>query len=160
GIDAKPVEKNGVVYLSSMDSNLYALDKDTGKKLWCFSANAAIRSVPLVYGSYVFFGSDDGRFYALNRTTGMCEWLFAPKYTLDNDIYNYVTTPVTSNPIAYGDKVFVGANGYVYALDAHTIEEQGARAKRIPYTAIWFFIILPAVLILLVLAIYLYKTRE
>ena len=160
GIDAKPVEKDGVVYLSSMDGNLYALDRDTGKKLWYFSANAAIRSSPIIYGKYVFFGADDGRFYALNKTTGICEWFFAPKHTLDSDIYNYVTTPIASNPVAHGNKVFVGANGYVYALDAHTVEEQRARAKGIPYTAIWLFLILPAVLILLVLAIYLYKTRE
>ncbi|RLF27928.1 MAG: hypothetical protein DRN01_01130 [Thermoplasmata archaeon] len=163
GIDSTPVEKDGVIYLSSLDNNLYAVDAESGNELWHFSTKAAVHDSPLVYGDYVFIGSDDGRFYALDKTNGTCQWSFAPKYTINNDVYNYVTTPLTSSAAAYDGIVYVGAAGHIYTLDAHTIEKPPSESKAAgqPLSVeLWLFIVFPIIIILLILALYLYKTRK
>ena len=95
---------------------------DDGTLAWTFSCNAGIHSSPTVYGEFVFFGSDDGRFYAVNKSTGNAAWSFAPSFTVDDDLYNFITTPIISDPIMGNGTVFIGANGTIYALNAQTYE--------------------------------------
>jgi len=122
GVDNTPTARDGTVFFGSMDNNFYALDAENGKNLWTFTCQASIHSSPVTYGEYVFFGSDDGRFYALNRTTGNPVWFFAPGYSLQGDVYNYITTPILSNPVAYDKTIFLGVKGHIFALNAQTSE--------------------------------------
>ncbi|MCK5459198.1 MAG: PQQ-binding-like beta-propeller repeat protein, partial [Thermoplasmatales archaeon] len=111
GFDTTPAVYNGLVFAASADNNVYALDADNGSLSWLFSCNAAIHSSPVVFGEYVFFGSDDGRLYAVHTSTGESAWFFSPEYSIDNDVYNFITTPFVSDP-AIGDGVlYVGLNG-------------------------------------------------
>ncbi len=165
GVDTTPYAKDGIVYIGSMDGAVYALNEKNGKMLWEFTTNGAIDSSPIVYGEYVFFGSDDGRFYAVNKSNGICKWSFTPRYFIENgSIYNYVTTPIHSSPVVENGTVFVSATSSVYALDAHTYEKvkekETSSTKQIPSMTILIFVILPILLILLVVAVYLYITRK
>jgi len=117
GVETTPIISDDLVFFGSHDNNFYALEKDNGNIAWFFTSKAAIHSNPVVYGEYVFFGCDDGRFYALNKTTGVSSWSFAPGFTIDNDIYNYLTTPILSNSVIDDGVVYIGAKGNIYALN-------------------------------------------
>ena len=120
GVETTPIVSNDLVFVGSHDNNFYALDKNNGEIKWFFTCKAAIHSNPVVYGDYVFFGCDDGRFYALNKTNGESAWFFAPGFTIDNDMYNYLTTPIISNSVAGDGFVYIGALGNIYSLDSKT----------------------------------------
>ena len=161
GIDSIPSVSDNQVFVGSNDNNLYALNTKNGELNWIFTCNAAIHSSPVVYGDFVFFGSDDGRMYAVNRTTGESAWYFAPKYTIDDDLYNYITTPIVSDPVVYNGTVYIGANGHIFALDAQTFEQQAFEVKinKIPYET-WFFIILSLLTVIMITAFYLYSSKK
>jgi len=123
GIDTTPAVDDGVVYVGSNDNNFYAIDEKTGNLMWYFTCKSGIHSSPVVYGDYVFFGSDDGHLYALDKTNGGLIWSFAPEYTInDDDVNNYVTTPILNSPIVEDGIVYIEVKGTVYALDAQTLE--------------------------------------
>jgi outer membrane protein assembly factor BamB len=161
GIETTPIVSNGIVYVGSLDSNFYAIDKDSGEVIWFFTSKAAIHSSPIVYGEYVFFGCDDGRFYALNKTNGNSAWVLSPGYTINNDIYNYLTTPILSTPVVFDSIVYIGANGDIYALDAETFEppkpiEQETKTN----VETWFFIILLLIAFIIIAVFYLYCIKR
>lgn len=125
GIDSTPDVSDGIVFVGSLDNNFYAFNKETGDIKWIYKCKAAIHSNSYVYGEYVFFGCDDGRLYALNKTDGELNWSYSPRYSIkEDDINNYITTPILSNPFVEEGVVYFGANGSVYALDAQTFETQ------------------------------------
>lgn len=124
GIDSTPSVSDGYVFVGSLDNNFYALDAYNGDPEWYFNCNAAIHSSSVTYGDYVFFGCDDGRMYALEKSNGSLAWSFAPGYFITRtDVNNYITTPILSNPYVHDGKVYFGAKGNVYALDAQTFEK-------------------------------------
>ncbi len=123
GIDTTPVVSEGKVFVGSNDNNFYALDENNGDLVWFFTCKSAIHSSPAVYGEYVFFGSDDGRLYALNKKNGDLAWSYSPGYSIDNDdVNNYITTPILSDPFIKNGIVYISVKGNIYALDAQTTE--------------------------------------
>ena len=127
GVETKAVEKDGRIYFASLDGNLYCLNKD-GRLLWRYSSNASIRGGIEVYGDYVFFGSTDGRFYAINKSNGKAARSYAPAFEMKG-IYNYITTPILSNAIAFNGKVAFSSNGKIYCMDAKTVEKEAMKEK-------------------------------
>ena len=161
-IATTPTFDNGIIFVASMDHHLYAMNAENGEKLWSFNCWAAIHSSPVVYGDYVFFGCDDGRFYALNKTNGDLAWCFAPGYTINDDIYNYITTAIVSNVIANEGMVFFSANGMIYGLDAQTFETSSKasvekKTSAIYPSPIYISIALAIIIILTILYLYLRK---
>ena len=123
GVDTTPANSNGKVYFGSTDNNFYCLNEEDGRLIWYFNCKAAIHSSPVVYGEYVIFGSDDGRLYALNKINGDLEWSYAPGYSINNDdVNNYITTPILSDPVVENSIVYISAKGTIYALDAQTTD--------------------------------------
>ena len=88
---------NGVVYFSSLDSYIYAVDAETGEMVWKFKTGAATMSTPLVHRGRVYFGSNDEHFYCVDLD-GRLLW---KKHA--GDI-------IASSPTAVGGRVFI-ANG-------------------------------------------------
>ena len=83
-----------------------------------------VNASSVAYGEYVFFGCDDGQFYALSKTNGALAWSFTPGYFItEENVNNYITTPILSNPVVEDGVVYFGAKGNVYALDAQTFEK-------------------------------------
>jgi outer membrane protein assembly factor BamB len=68
------VAMNTVLYGSSADGKLYALDAVSGEERWSFPTEAPIRLAPAVAGDTVFVGSDDGHLYALSVRDGTVLW--------------------------------------------------------------------------------------
>jgi outer membrane protein assembly factor BamB len=42
-VDSSPAVANGVVYVGSYDTNIYALDARTGAKLWSYTTGSDLR---------------------------------------------------------------------------------------------------------------------
>ena len=163
GVDTTPVISDDMVLFGSMDNSFYALNADSGEKEWTFNSMASIQSSPVVYGEYVFFGCDDGRFYALNKTTGDVAWVFTPGYSLQGDVYNYITTPVLSDPVVSNGTVVFGAQGVVYCLDTQTVEMLSESVKGDDdgtYVDAWLFILLALVVVVFVTVLYLIISKR
>jgi outer membrane protein assembly factor BamB len=108
-IHASPVIVNGVIYVGSRDTFMYAIKESTGQKLWTFKAGSWIDSSAAVVNNVVYFGSNDGNFYALNASNGSKLWSFFVKY------------PVRSSPAVANGRVYFGGDDYsIYCLDAVT----------------------------------------
>jgi len=76
-----PVVARGRLLIAEIDTHtVHALDADTGKRLWCFTAGGRVDSPPTVHGSLVLFGSADGWVYCLRLADGREVWrrLVAP----------------------------------------------------------------------------------
>jgi len=58
---------NGVVYVGSDDSNVYALNASNGAKLWSFATAAGVESSPAVVNGTVYVGSEDSNVYAIGN---------------------------------------------------------------------------------------------
>src|ERR1043165_9907928 len=59
-IVASPAIADGVVYIPSMDGQLYAIDQETGKENWNFKSSMPIASSPAVSGGMLYFVSSAG----------------------------------------------------------------------------------------------------
>jgi outer membrane protein assembly factor BamB len=126
-----PVIAEGRVYFGSSSQDcLWCLDLTSGRIVWQFFAEGAIRLTPTVADRKVYFGSDDSRVYCLSADDGRLLWRFVAAPERRRIIANGriasqwpVRTGVT---IAKGRAYFAAglfpASGEVYfhALDAAT----------------------------------------
>jgi len=164
GIDTTPEIKDGKVYFGSADNNFYALNAENGKLEWCYTCKGAIHSSAEVYGEYVYFGSDDGRLYALDKKTGNPEWAFSPGYTVEeNDVNNYITTPITSDPVVKNGFVYIDVKGTSYVLDAQTNEDGKNIEKnpaKIDCNLSIIVIVLSIIILIVTLLIYFFKRQK
>ena len=164
GIYSSPVVSEDRVYVGSMDNHMYVFDAENGEKIWSFATNAAIRSSPVVYGDYVFFGSDDGWFYAVDKKTGELMWRFSANNTIGSDVYNYVTTSITGDPVVENRVVIMSANGIIYGFDTQTYERYHGIASEKDEAVVpmitWFFIVGSLLFILLVTMTYLIVNKK
>src|SRR5206468_2493086 len=109
---------NGMVYLSSKDFTVYALDEGTGSMLWRISNVAAVVSSPVLADGKLFYGtlysSSAGRaeFLALNPQDGTVFW----RQTISDYIEG--SAAVSKGLVFFG----IGAisNAVVVALNATT----------------------------------------
>lgn len=154
GIKSTPVFDDGCVFFGSLDNTFYALDAGNGELRWSLTCKSSIQGSPAAYGEYVFFGCDDGRIYAVNESNGMIEWSFSPGYTLGDDIYNYITTPIPSTPTVSNGMVFIAAGGKIFAFDAQTEEKEvEGETSGIPSSTI-AFVVIPLLIILALTFLY------
>ncbi len=131
GQEATPIVIDGVMYVSTAWSKVYALDAVTGRKLWHYDPEVPGRKAfdgccdivnrgVAVTGGRLFFGTFDGRLIALDAKTGKKIWSVQTTDT---------TKPytITGAPRVFGNKVVIGnggaefgVRGYVSAYDQTT----------------------------------------
>ncbi len=105
-MQSSPAVANGVVYVGSGDSNVYALNASTGAKLWSFTTGGGVDSSPAVANGVVYVGSGFN-VYALNASTGAKLWSFT------------TGGGVESSPAVVNGVVYIGSmDGNLYALNA------------------------------------------
>jgi outer membrane protein assembly factor BamB len=63
-ITSAPALANGVVYVGSQDTNLYAINAQTGAWLWSYPTGGPVDSSPAVASGVVYVGSNDFNVYA------------------------------------------------------------------------------------------------
>lgn len=114
-VNAKPLIHENRLYIGSLDSVFYALDKSTGSKIWEFRSDGAIGSSASISGKLVLFGSADGNLYALDTNSGQPVWVFSSGGEKIKDIWDYyLSSPVVSNGVVY----WGSGDGHLYAIDA------------------------------------------
>ena len=96
----------GVVYVGSLDGNLYAIDLKTGEQKWSVKTELGFTSSPAVRDGRVYIGDSDGKFYCLSAglptaearaVSGKLEWA----YDCGGEI--------NSSANFYQDKILVGS---------------------------------------------------
>jgi alcohol dehydrogenase (cytochrome c) len=120
GVDtAAPVVSGDTVYLQDMDSDVFALDRETGHLLWRtrFRRRSPGPNGVVVAGDRVY-GNTDRSTFALNAATGAVVWvrrLTTPAQPID-------VSPVASGGLVYTSTVGLppGGKGAIVALDAAT----------------------------------------
>lgn len=103
-----------VVYITSWDHKLHAVDIETGERVWAFESDGKSMSSPSYYDGVVYFGSHDGRLYAIDETDGSEIWSFAN----DRAIISSPTVIPDTNTVAIGSN-----SGMAYILDLETGDE-------------------------------------
>jgi outer membrane protein assembly factor BamB len=90
GIVTPPVAACGKVIVAAPDEHrVVALDAETGKEAWAFTAGGRIDAPPSIHKGLCLFGSHDGWVYCLDVDTGELVW-------------KYRAAPVEARIMAYG----------------------------------------------------------
>jgi len=109
-ISAMPELHNGIVYLPSIDTHVYAINAASGQMIWKFKTGEPVLSTPLVHNGQIYFGSNNGYFYCLDMD-GKLKW----KKQLGGVIVSY--------PTAVGEKIFIAAGKTFFCLSEDGKEE-------------------------------------
>ncbi len=108
-ITVKPVVNDGLVFVASWDTYIYALYEGSGAVKWSFEAGWGFDANPVVSDGMLFVGSHDNNLYALHAQTGDLKWMFS----CDSGIH--------SHPVVCDESVVFGSDdGRVYMLDVDT----------------------------------------
>jgi alcohol dehydrogenase (cytochrome c) len=128
GHESPPVVNDGVMYVTTPQNKLFALDAKTGDYLWRYEHDLPSRLVAIhdtnrgvaLYDDKVYMATLDARVLALDAGTGAVVWDVS---VADNASGYYMTIA----PLAAEGRIMVGASGgelgirgFVAALDART----------------------------------------
>jgi PQQ-dependent dehydrogenase (methanol/ethanol family) len=128
-LETSPIVVNGVMFVTTSFSHVYALDAKTGQEIWhykpkmgpvvnvcCGNNNRGVA----VYGDKVYLGTLDARLIALDAKTGSVVW----QTQIADPEVGYSETMA---PTAIKGKILIGTNGgefgirgFVKAFDADT----------------------------------------
>jgi outer membrane protein assembly factor BamB len=116
------VSGSKVIYGSSTDEGVHCLDAASGKHVWSFYTEGAVRFAPHIADGKVYAGSDDGKVYCLHAADGKEIW---STRAAPNEAYCIgQNRPISAWPIRGGIAV---AEGTVYCA-AGVFPEQGVYA--------------------------------
>lgn len=117
-IYASPVVSDETLYVGSLDSVFYAIDKQTGTKTWSIKVDAPIMSTAVVHSEVVYFESGN-KLYAIN-TNGTKKWekdLYAGTITSQIDPWDFHH----SSPVIYDNNIYICTEkGFVFGFDLNT----------------------------------------
>jgi len=131
---SSPVAAEGMIFVASIDSHtVHALDADSGRGLWSYTAGGRVDSPPTIYQGLALFGSADGYVYCVRAADGKLAWRFraAPE---DRRIVSYgqleSVWPVHGSVLVLDDVVYFAAGRssyldggmYLYRLNPRTGE--------------------------------------
>jgi outer membrane protein assembly factor BamB len=132
-IVSSPVIADGIVYITSTDGHVFAIDQETGKEKWNFKSRMPIASTPAVSSGTLYFVSSAGSLAALDTATGKPKWVFSTEFERKFEAKNLHGYPSpaqtipdawdlwTSSPAVVNGKVFFGSgDGNIYAVTADT----------------------------------------
>ena len=129
GMTGTPIVLGDTIYMQDMESNVYAVKRDTGELIWrtdYSDPSNGPNGVAVAYGMVFAATGDTSTAFALDAATGKQIW--AVKLTNNNyecidmapAVYdNFVYVSTNPNNTAYGN-YRGGARGILYALDAAT----------------------------------------
>ncbi|MDD1719977.1 MAG: PQQ-binding-like beta-propeller repeat protein [Methanoregulaceae archaeon] len=115
-VSSSPAVVDGVVYIGSQDSHLYALNASTGAFLWKYNTTERmdyVSSSPALADGIVYIGGMRNKIHAINASTGALLW----KYYVDDQ--TTTRSSISSSPAVSEGIVYIGnQDGNVYAFDA------------------------------------------
>jgi len=131
GVEATPIVVDGVMYVTSAWSVVYALDAQTGEELWVYDPDVprergvnaccdVVNRGVAIWEGKVFVGTIDGRLIALDSATGDVIW---DELTVDlSKPYTITGAPrVVKGKVLIGNGgAELGVRGYISAYDVNT----------------------------------------
>jgi len=106
-VTASPHYNDNVIYITSLDGILYAIDAKSGWVIWRYRMDNGSICTPTTHENYIYVGSTDNTFYCINTKSTKKVWSF----DTDNQI--------NSSPVLYkGNVYFCNVDGMVYSLHA------------------------------------------
>lgn len=130
----QPTIAAGKVFVAAVDRHtVFAVDAETGKQLWKFTAGGRIDSSPTYYNGTLLFGSNDGNVYCLDASKGELAWRFTAAPNNRRIVaFGQVESPwpvhgtvLVKNSLAYvaaGRSTLIDDGAHFYALDPQTGE--------------------------------------
>ncbi|EMA61500.1 outer membrane protein assembly factor BamB family protein [Halorubrum lipolyticum] len=114
GVMCAPAVHDGEVYVGSHDSNAYAIDLETGEKLWSTPTGGWITGSAVATNDHVLVGSYDAKLYALDRDDGSVTWTAEGRGDVTSAPF------VTDDAIYYAERAPEGSDeaGMCYKLVA------------------------------------------
>jgi alcohol dehydrogenase (cytochrome c) len=125
-----PIVLNGTVYLQDLNSNVYALDRDTGAVKWRHAFNKpSIGPNGVAFGSGLIYGATETNVFALDAQTGAMVWtrklIRNANEGIDMTPQLYDGTVLISTIPGNTQNFYKGnGDGIVWALDAATGQTQ------------------------------------
>lgn len=119
GFSTNPLVVNNTVYLGSRDGIMYALNTQTGAKVWQYPSTYPSPLISIMYSpaytnGNLYFAGQDMHAYALNAVTGNLVWKSAQK--LPGESYQSWWPVILDNYV-----IFSGAPGYNNETDPGTL---------------------------------------
>ena len=114
---SSPAVANGIVYVGSGDGNVYAINAQSGQRVWAFHTGNVVHASPAVADGTVYVGSWDTYFYALDAASGKMKWRFK---TGEDSVISNQTGIQSSAAVANGVVYFGCRDSKLYALDAQS----------------------------------------
>ena len=124
-----PVNSENKIFVGSASKKFFALDENTGKKIWDYQifdlADSLIDSAAAVTDSMTVVPGGDGYLHALDKNTGQLKWTFKAHHQSDEGhreglIVNSFEGNVTVGP---NGNFYAGSdNGYMYCVDKNGAE--------------------------------------
>ena len=106
-VTGSPHFYDNVIYITSLDGVLYAIDAKSGWIIWRFRMGSGSICTPTTNENHIYVGSTDNTFYCINIKSTKKVW----SYDTDNQ--------VNSSPVFYkGAVYFCNIDGMVYSLHA------------------------------------------
>jgi outer membrane protein assembly factor BamB len=153
-IESAPAVVGGIVYVSSLDRHLYAIDLTTGKQKWKTKLSF-MKASPAVKNGRVYVGDLEGRFYCVDAADGRVLWKFEANGEIqaganfhgDNIIFGshdsnlyclnpkgekvwaaQVDGPINAATAIVGDRAFATgcSDGILHVIDAKNGKELGS----------------------------------
>lgn len=111
------VVMDDIVYFGSSDSNIYALDIESGEKIWNYKTDGSVHSSPAIYNNSLVVGSWDSKVYCLDALTGTENWV----YETGKDIETYIWLGIQASPSIDDGIVYIGSrDAKFYAFNIKT----------------------------------------
>ena len=108
-ITSSPVVSDSLVFISSLDAMLYALEAKSGWVVWRFHLDKGSISTPCLVDGLIFTGSVDGNIYCVDIRSAKEVWRFSTEHQ------------VTGSPVIYKDALYCGSvDGHIYCLEYRT----------------------------------------
>ncbi|HKP18575.1 MAG TPA: PQQ-binding-like beta-propeller repeat protein [Gaiellaceae bacterium] len=115
--ETSPLVANGLVYVGDWNGYVYALEARTGREVWRYKTDGAVKGAAALSGRRLYVGSYDHHLYALTARTGRLLWRGSSQDRLGGR-GTFYSTPAA----AYG-RVYIGStDGKVYSFGATTGE--------------------------------------
>lgn len=114
---SRPTVAGGTVYFGSGDGTIYATDGKTHKLMWKVSTGTPVRSNIQYIKGVIYFGSGNHDFWALNATNGSRHWRPVPLAGMFEHGPAVYANEISSMPLQ-GRSIYIGAGGFLYALNA------------------------------------------
>ena len=128
-VETAPVVSDGLVYISSGESWIYALDAHTGALIWKEQLDSNASDAATIHDGKLFIGDEKGVFYILSARTGQ-EWF---RYRTPRAVSG---SPVVSED---GERAYFASGGRLHAVEATRREIPGLYQFKQLWAQLWFW---------------------